>query len=161
LTEKGFKQSAEDDVMCRFRYEDVKVDVMATEEIGWAPGNPWFAEGFKHCQVVSLDEVIISLLPLSYFLATKFSAFYDRGGEDPRTSHDFEDVVYLLNYTTNLKDIILESDEKVKLFLMKAFENILKDNVIQEAIIGNLFYEDQTIRYKRIINLLKEICDAI
>lgn len=60
LAEKGFKQSAEDDVMCRFRYDDVKVDVMATEEIGWAPGNPWFAEGFKYYKMFSLDEVEIN-----------------------------------------------------------------------------------------------------
>lgn len=30
LNKKGFKQSAEDDVICRFRYDDVKVDVMNT-----------------------------------------------------------------------------------------------------------------------------------
>ncbi len=134
---------------------------MATEEIGCAPGSPWFAEGFKHCQIISLDEVKISLLPLSYFLATKFSAFYDRGGEDPRTSHDFEDIVYLLNYTLNIKDMILESDEIVKRFLKEAFEKILGDSALQEAILGNLFYEEQTVRYERIISLLKEICDAI
>jgi predicted nucleotidyltransferase len=108
LTDKGFKQSPEYDVMCRFRYEDVKVDVMATKAIGWAPGSPWFARGFKHFQLVELDGIAIRLLPVSYFLATKFSAFYDRGGKDPRTSHDFEDIVYLLNHTTNIKDITLE-----------------------------------------------------
>ena len=36
LSGKGFIQTAEDDVRCRFRYEDIKVDVMATEEIDWA-----------------------------------------------------------------------------------------------------------------------------
>lgn len=161
LIEKGFTQSSEDDVMCRFRYDDIKVDVMATEEIGWAPGSPWFAQGFKHYQIIELDGIEIRLLPLSYFLATKFSAFYDRGGKDPRTSHDFEDIVYLLNHTSNIKELILESDKKVKQFLKEACENILGDSVIQEAIIGNLFYEDQTLRYKRIIKLLEEISNAI
>lgn len=39
LLEKGFYQSPEDDVICRFRYEDIKVDVMGTEPVGWAPAN--------------------------------------------------------------------------------------------------------------------------
>jgi hypothetical protein len=42
LTRKGFKQSHEDDVICRFRFNDIKIDVMATKAIGWAPANPWF-----------------------------------------------------------------------------------------------------------------------
>lgn len=161
LIKKQFTQSPEDDIMCRFRYEDIKVDVMATKAVGWAPGNPWFAEGFKHNLIVQLDGVEIRLLPLSYFLASKFAAFYDRGGKDPRTSHDFEDIVYLLNYTSNIKVLIIDADKKVRQFLKEAFENILASNVLQEAIIGNLFYEDQMARFEKIIKLLKEINSTI
>lgn len=80
LIEKGFFQSHEDNVICRFRYSDIKVDVMATKTIGWAPGNTWFEAGFKKSQIINLDGIEIKVLPLPYFLATKFSAFYDRGG---------------------------------------------------------------------------------
>ncbi|MDD4698584.1 MAG: hypothetical protein PHR52_13785 [Fermentimonas sp.] len=31
LTKKGFYQSSEDDVICRFRYKEIKVDVMSTK----------------------------------------------------------------------------------------------------------------------------------
>lgn len=75
LTEKGFKQSSEDDVVCRFRYEDIKVDVMGTKEIGWAPANPWFGPGFKYIEKIAIEEKQINILPLSFYLATKFSAF--------------------------------------------------------------------------------------
>jgi len=47
LIQRGFYQTAEDNVICRFRYEDVKVDVMSTREIGWAPANAWFEAGFN------------------------------------------------------------------------------------------------------------------
>ncbi len=40
LVKKGFKQSPEDSVLCRFRYDNIKVDVMSTKEVGWAPANP-------------------------------------------------------------------------------------------------------------------------
>lgn len=103
LSEKGFRQSHEDQVMCRFRFEDVKVDVMSTRSIGWAPGNRWFEAGFPHAFVYNLDGLLLWLLPLPYYLAAKFDAFHDRGGRDPRTSHDVEDIVYLLNHVSDVR----------------------------------------------------------
>ncbi|WP_245738236.1 hypothetical protein [Hyunsoonleella jejuensis] len=104
LSKKGFKQSHEDDVICRFRFADIKVDVMATKAVGWAPANPWFESGFKLAIPINVDGALIKILSLPYFLATKFSAFDDRGGKDPRFSTDFEDITYILNYTSNLKN---------------------------------------------------------
>ena len=161
LIEKGFFQSHEDDVICRFRYSDIKVDVMATKTIGWAPGNPWFEAGFKKSQIINLDGIVIKVLPLPYFLATKFSAFYNRGGKDPRTSHDFEDIIYILNHTSNIDGLIFSSDKKVQLFLKEAFLKILDDSTLQEAVIGNLYYENQMARFDKIINKLKEIINVI
>lgn len=99
LEQKGFYQSHEDKVVCRFRFEDIKVDVMSTKEVGWAPANQWFESGFKDLIEVEIDDITVRCLSLPYFLATKFTAFENRGGEDPRTSHDFEDIVYILNHT--------------------------------------------------------------
>lgn len=161
LIEKGFFQSHEDDVICRFHYSDIKVDVMATKTIGWAPGNPWFQAGFNKSQSINLDGIEIKVLPFPYFLATKFSAFYDRGGKDPRTSHDFEDIVYILNHTSNTDDLIFGSDKKVQLYLKEAFLKILDDTILQEAVIGNLYYENQMARFDKIIDKLKEITNVI
>jgi len=97
LMGKGFIQTAEDDVRCRFRYEDIKVDVMSTEEIDWAQANEWFKPGFSHLIETTIEDVNIRILSLAYFLASKFSAFHDRGSDDPRTSHDFEDIIYILD----------------------------------------------------------------
>lgn len=113
LEKRGFIQSAEDDVICRFRYKDIKVDVMSTTEVGWAPANPWFKPGFKNSIPIKVEDTEISILPLPYFLATKFAAFEARGGRDPRMSHDFEDIVYLLNYTSNFRMQILDCDPEV------------------------------------------------
>ena len=161
LIEKGFYQTSEDNVICRFRYDDIKVDVMSTQPVGWAPANRWFEPGFERLKTVHLDEFEIKILELPYFLAAKFDAFYDRGFKDPRTSHDFEDIVYLLNYTSNLERIILESSEDVQTFLKEAFGKILETPVLQEAIIGNLYYEDQMIRFDKIILSLKHITQDI
>ena len=143
LSSRGFSQSSEDDVICRFRLGDIKVDVMSTKEVGWAPANPWFELGFEKAIPVQVEEQTIRILPFTYFLATKFSAFSARGGRDPRMSHAFEDIVYLLNYNSNFREQIKKSpDEDVKQYIIKSFSQILQNDRLQEAVIGNLYFED-------------------
>lgn len=43
---------------------------------------------------------------------------------------------------------------------MECFHDILRDPVKQEAILGNLFYEDREFRYQKIIGHLTEICST-
>ena len=147
--------------MYRFHFEEITVDVMSTHEIGWTPGSPWFEAGFKDAITVKIGDIPLKILTLPVYLATKIAAFYDRGKTDPRTSNDFEDIVYLLSYTSYLKDSLLNSERKVQLYLKQFFTDVLLDPALQEAIIGNLYYENKMARYNMIINLLKEISDFI
>ncbi|WP_445738392.1 hypothetical protein [Mariniflexile sp.] len=57
-------------------------------------------------------------MPLPYFLASKFVAHADRGGNDPRMSHDFEDIVYILDNRTDWHEIVNNTDNKVKAYLL-------------------------------------------
>ena len=75
LSKKGFVQSHEDKVICRFRLEDIKVDVMSTKSIGWAPGNRWFDAGFQHAFTYEIDGLQLQLLPLPYYIAAKLDAY--------------------------------------------------------------------------------------
>lgn len=157
----GFTQTANDPVICRFRYEDVSVDVMATEPIGWAPGNRWFKQGFGLALNYSLDDLEIRLLPLAYFLATKFDAFFDRGIHDIWASHDYEDIVYLFNHVSDITDQVLNSEVMVKSFLVSSAAKILEDNTLIEAIVGNLFYEAREERFQWVLSKLKTIADDL
>ncbi len=150
LVAKGFKQYADEDVICRFRYKGILVDVMSTYPVGWAPANRWFAPGFEHLTLKQVGNSTIQLLSFPYFLATKFDAHYDRGRTDPRTSKDFEDIVYLLDYVSDLEEQISVAPEDVKTYLKAEFEAILKDSVSQEAIMAQLPYLIQTERFKLI-----------
>jgi predicted nucleotidyltransferase len=161
LIAKGFIQTAEDQVICRFRYQDVKVDVMNTKAIAWAPANPWFAPGFAFKENVEIDGQTIKILPLPYFLATKFSAFNSRGNNEPRTSHDFEDIVYIIDNRTDLIEQILKANNDVKPFLKSEFESILNDKVKQEAVLANLFYESRDERFAMISEKLHQIVHGL
>jgi len=157
LVKKGFKQSPEDKVLCRFRYDNIKADVMSTKEVGWAPTNPWFAPGYAQRVEVKIGDQQIQLLPLPYFIASKFAAHIGRGGKDPRTSHDFEDIVYVIDNLTDIVEQIGKSPDDVKPYLKEQLQLILNDNVMQEAILGNLSYDTREVRYGRIIQCIEQI----
>lgn len=161
LIKKGFFQTWEDPIVCRFRYDNIKLDVMATKSIGWAPGNQWFEKGFDKKITIKIEGLEINLLPLPYFLATKFSAYYDRGGSDPRTSQDFEDIVYLLDNSSSVKNEIISSPSDLKNYLKNSFNDILISSNLKEAILGNLYFDNQMVRFNRIILTLTEIVDNI
>ncbi len=161
LSGKGFKQSHAENVVCRFLYKDIKMDVMGTKELGWAPSNPWFCPGFKHLEKHQIGAITVNLLPLSYFLATKFAAFHDRGGADPRFSKDFEDITYLLDNRTDLVESLTRAPDDVKKYLNAEFKKILSDQDLQEALTANMSHLMQTERYKKIESKLKEIVKII
>ena len=130
---------------------------MATKEVGWAPANVWFKPGFDYLQEVDVDGQKIRILPLPYYLATKFSAYKDRGKNDPRTSHDFEDIIYILDNRTDLVEEIRKAPVDVKKYLCGEFKKIIEGNTLRETIYGNLFYETRDKRFEYIMEKLKAI----
>jgi hypothetical protein len=94
-------------------------------------------------------------------MAAKFDAFHDRGGNDPRTSHDFEDIVYLLNHVSDIDEQIEKSGKGVRNYLKEVFANILNDDLKQEAIIANLYNDYNAIQFKRIMEILEKIDHGI
>lgn len=159
LTEKGFVQTHKDDIICRFRYEELLVDVMSTVRVGWAPSNRWFMPGFQRAVEYNLDEVIIKILPLPYFLASKMVAFFDRGIKDLYGSHDFEDIIYIFNYTGTLEQQVLSADKEAKMYLIECIKNILNSESILAVIPGHLYYETADERFEMIKNKLDTIID--
>jgi len=108
-----------------------------------------------------LEGKTIRCLSLPYFLASKFAAFYSRGTKDPRTSKDMEDIAYILNHKMGLADEVLTSATEVKQYLQNCFRDILDDGIKQESILSNLYFEDQDLRFRKIINVLNIICNSV
>lgn len=160
LVQKGFSQTHEDNVICRFRFDDLLIDVMSTQAVGWAPSNRWFMPGFENAYPLELDDVTIKLMPLPFFLASKMEAFFDRGIKDLYASHDFEDIVYIFNYTNTLVDQIQQTGGKVADYLRACVVQMMKDE-IRSVIPGHLFYETADERFEIIIEKMKAIANGI
>lgn len=158
LLSRGFHQAMDENVICRFKCGETVLDVMATRGMGWAPGNPWFEAGFEYLQTAQVDDVVIHILPVAYFLASKFSAIHGRG-DDPRTSHDFEDIVYILNNRVHVVEDILDSPVNVKMYLVEEFSNMLHKKEMEEAILAHLEPATQTERYEKLRSKLEEIVE--
>ncbi len=145
LARKRFYPASDQNVICRFKYRDILVDVMSTHEIGWAPANKWFESGFKHLQTIDLNaETSIKILSFPYFLASKFAAFHGRS-TDARTSQDLEDIVFVLDNRENWSAEIQNAPNDVKEFLTNELQQLLQPKM-EEAIIGHLEYNEQSER---------------
>jgi predicted nucleotidyltransferase len=157
LARCGFQHAMDEKVICRYHYGEILVDVMATRNIGWAPANPWFKSGFDRAEIRYLHDQAIKVMPFPYYLATKLAAFKDRG-KDPRTSYDFEDIVFMLDNRITLVNDILESEREVREFLVNELMAMLSDELLQEALLAHLELSMQTSRFERLkqkIALLK------
>jgi len=161
MIQKGFLQTADSKVTCRFKYDDLLVDVMSTREVGWAPGNRWFFHGFDRAVPVDLEDVEIMILPLPYFLAAKFEAFFDRGIKDVYASKDLEDLVYLFNHTSDIVRQVGSSTGDLRVYLGEAVSRLMNDHATMAALPGHLFYENAEERYREIKQKFDEVVQIL
>jgi len=119
-------------LICRFHHRELQLDIVPTDKniIGFS--NQWYAEGFqKQEKVKNFDGKELSILPVNYFLATKFEALSDRGGNDLRFSNDLEDVLVVLSS----KEVKLEKEpEALKNFLSTELRKLKENTSLQELI---------------------------
>jgi len=127
--------------ICRWVYNDIKVDVMPTDYDILGFSNRWYAVGLENKIVKMLrDGTEIFVFPPEYYLAAKFEAHNDRGGMDLRQSHDFEDIIYIFENCHTIIDDIGNSNPIVKTYLKEACKNLLENKNLTEGIESALPY---------------------
>lgn len=125
LSELKFYPNPEGTSICSYKYKDIDIDIMPAEDSSIGVSNSWYKPGFKHVQKIKLpDNTTINILPIVYFLATKFEAFNDRGQNDFYLSHDYEDIIYLLDNRIEIVNEILSSDSDVRNFIINELSKI-------------------------------------
>lgn len=133
LASKGIFPSPESTVMYRYKYDDIQIDFIPWDATPLGPTNSWLKPGFDHAESVTVGKTEIKVLTVPYFLASKWEAYRSRGS-DPRTSHDFEDIIYVLDNNLNVVDSIQSADEGVKRELCKMANGILSMASMEECI---------------------------
>lgn len=139
LRDKGFANDVESGIICRYKVKGIIVDIMPTDDPSIGFHNKWYPAGFENSVSCALDEsVTIKILTAPYFLATKLEAFKSRGGGDGRISHDFEDIVFVLENRKALWEELDTCDTPLKTYLITEFEELLANPRIDEWIESNV-----------------------
>jgi hypothetical protein len=74
-----------------------------------------------------------------------------------RQSHDFEDIIYILDNCTGILENITNADEDVKNYLKTQCENLLDNDGLSEGIESTLPYGSDSDRVEMIETLISDI----
>lgn len=144
LRKAGFENDNTSKVICRYLYQSIVVDIMPTDESVLGISNQWYKPAFTQAYTVVLDaHHTVNIFPVAFFIAAKLDAYKSRGGNDGRTSTDFEDIVFVLNHRTSIWQELNETKGKLRAYLKKELKAILEIAYIDEWISSHLDYNEQ------------------
>lgn len=145
LSKLGFHPDPEGHAICSYRYKEIPIDIMSMNDGPLGPANKWYSIGAENLWKVKAEDQEINILSAPCYLATKFEAYNDRGS-DYRTSHDIEDIIYILDNRTSIVEEVIETNPNVRSFVIEQFQ-ILKDigllNEVMMAHIHPLMIEER------------------
>ena len=129
LRQRGFKESVEDDVICRWRLGSMIVDIMPTDQEILGFSNIWYPEAVEFAKSYQLpSNRIIRVVSPTYFLATKIEAFAGRGNNDFLVSQDIEDILSLIDGCSSLIADLHAANKKVKSAIAAAIQTFLNES---------------------------------
>jgi len=145
-------------VICRWKYDDVLIDIMPTDGKILGFENSWYSEGLKH----SIQHFLpsgrsISIFEIEYLMASKIEAFWSRGLVDIQTSKDLEDIVHLILYSSRMERCLTAKIEVLR-YLSKEFRRMLSRPDISEEI-GGFLRSDEIAKgkVKDVIRMMNRI----
>lgn len=161
LRSKGFTHDTSNDApICRMLYNSIMVDIMPAGDDVFEFTNIWYIDGIRNRISKQLpDGTDIYVFPPTYFLATKFDAHNDRGGNDLRQSHDFEDIIYVMDNCTDLIENIINSDENLKSYLKGQCQDLIESGNLTEGIEAALPYGSDSESTEIIESLILSIAE--
>lgn len=130
--------------ICRWVYKGETVDIMPDDKNILGFTNEWYKPAFAHrMEVLLSDGTPIFIFPALYYIATKIEAIKGRGGNDWRLSHDFEDLIYVLNNCERITNLFEdESNLVLKTYLSTWASEMLERKNGKEEIECALPYGD-------------------
>lgn len=144
FTERGFaKDMSEGAPICRWRVQDVEVDLMPTDESILGFSNRWYPAAVASASAITLPSGRrISLISAPVFLATKFEAFHARGRSDVLISHDLEDIVNVVEGRLVIVEEVAAAESGLRGYLAARFRELTRNPDFANALPGLVAYDD-------------------
>lgn len=149
----GFTESMEDNVNCRMRLGELKVDFMPDDEEILGYSNRWYEQALASAELMEIsNRRKVRVVTPCYFLATKFEAYKGRGNGDPLSSRDMEDILTVIDGRPQLIDEINQSSEELSQYLAIETQALLKNNDFEYAVssAANNVREREPIIFQRL-----------
>lgn len=161
LRAKGFTNDISKNApICRWIYKEIKVDIMPTDSAVLGFSNKWYEEGIENKITKTLsDQTEVFVFPPEYYLAAKFETHNGRGGKDLRQSHDFEDIIYILDNCLNIFEDINSSNQGVINYLKEECISLLQNDGLTEGIESSLPYGSGEESTDLILELIQSIAE--
>ena len=137
LASLGFHPDPFGHAICTYKFKDIPVDIMPAEDGPLGPANKWYKLGFDNLWTVKAKEVDIKILPAPCYLATKFEAFNNRG-TDYRTSHDFEDIIYIIDNRTSIVEEVRNTLPEIKSYLQSELSKLENNSNYEEILSAHI-----------------------
>lgn len=139
LEAKGFSQPlAAGDPPYRWAGRDgSKLDVMPTDERILGFSNRWYREAIRTARETELRAGLsIRLVTAPYFLATKHDAFLGRGRGDYLGSHDFEDLMAVIDGRPELEREVRSAEPGLRDYLADVMRRTIADERFRSVVGG-------------------------
>lgn len=144
FAERGFVRDMTPDApICRWRFGNVEVDLMPMDERVLGFSNRWYPIATATATTMTLPSgVSIRLISAPAFLATKFEAFATRGGNDLMFSHDFEDIINVIDGRPGVETEIAEAGGELAAYLAARFGAVLVHPDFENTLPGLVVYDE-------------------
>jgi len=135
LRQRGFTHDIEGPI-CRWRVDEVIVDVMPDDEAILGFSNRWYGMAIRTAEPRRLRDLTIRVVTPPLLLATKMAAFRSRGGGDYLASHDLEDLLAVIEGRPSIVRDCFEAPQEVRAYLGAEFSELLADSDFINALPG-------------------------
>ena len=99
--------------------------------------NRWYREAIRTAREIELrTSLSIRLVTAPYFLATKYDAFLGRGRGDYLASHDFEDLMAVIDGRPELEDEVRAAEPLLREHLAAVIRKTIADERFRSALGG-------------------------
>jgi predicted nucleotidyltransferase len=156
---RGFSRDRSADApICRWTLGPVKVDLMPTDEAVLGFSNPWYLEAMRSATLCILPSgLALQLISAPAFIATKFAAFDSRGRGDMAASHDFEDIINIVEGRSTLVAEIRAASRPLRDHVVQRIAAIVADEAFRNALPGLVTADD--LHAERVKIVLARLAD--
>lgn len=105
--------------LCRWRRDDLIVDVMPVDEDILGFSNRWYPTAIETAHTFETAGHAVRVVTPALFIANKLEAFHGRGGNDMRASHDLEDIIVVVDGRPEIVNDVAAADAEVRGYIAR------------------------------------------